>query len=114
MFVFGSAEDIAQSLCESIKARTPGLVNKPLDEMTLEEMKRMLTIFRMAAHEARQVGSSEDSMETLLEWHDDVLRALVAVDERLRRRVLSGKYQYPRKRTQANRLHYTKIAEEGA
>ena len=112
MFVFGSAEDIARSLCESIEGRTPGLVDKPLDEMTLGEMKRSLVIFRMAAREALQVGSSEDSMELLLQWHDDVLRELAAVDEGMRKLLASGKYLYPRKRSARNSAHYANMAED--
>ena len=114
MFIFGSDEEIARALCESVAPITPGLVDKPIDEMTVEEMKRCLVIFRLAAREAREVGSSEKSMYILLDWHDEVLRALVEVDERLRKRLLSGKYQSPRQRTEANRLLYRKIAEEGA
>ena len=112
MFVFGTAEDTARSLCESVSKAAHGLADKPVDEMSVQEMKQSLVLFSLAAQKAREVGSSEESMYLIIDWYDDVLRELVAVDEGMRKHVLSKRFPYPRKRSPENLAYYRAIAEE--
>jgi len=114
VFIFGTTEEIARSLCESIEQYTPGLVDKPVDEMTSNELKQSLTIFRIAAYRAREVGSSQESVDLLMDWHDEALKALLVADERMRKYVLSGKYSYPRQRSAENRAYYQSLARNSA
>ena len=114
MFVFGNPEDTARTLCESAEKKTPGLVNKPIDEMSVEEMKRSLAILRMAAHRAEIHGSGKESLEVIIGWHDELLRALAEVDEKTRERLASGKYAGFSKRTAENKQRYIDMANEAA
>lgn len=114
MFDFGNPEASARTLVESAADNSPGLVDKPIDEMTIEELKRSLVICRMASQMALEEGSGQSTFDIVLDWHDELLKALLAVDKTMRKHVLSHRFPYPRKKSQETIDYYRKLVEDAA
>jgi hypothetical protein len=89
MFFFGEPEDQAKLYWSGATAKTgPQLADRPLDEMSNDELKIALTYARMACEAAQRDGAPDPTLAILLEQHDAVFEALAQSDEVFRDRVL--------------------------
>ena len=91
MFFFGDPSQTAQLYWENAGYVTgPPLPRKPLDEMTEQELRNVLTYARIAYRNAQNDGAPEEVMSLLLQDHDAAFSALAEASERFRTRVRSN------------------------
>lgn len=82
MFFFGSPEDQA-SLYWSAATSMPGpdVAEKPLDEMTIDELRTAIVYCRIAYMKAREDGVPSEALDILLNEYDEAFKALAKADD---------------------------------
>ena len=94
MFHFGSEEDSASLYYNLATSKTgPAFPTGPLDELSVDELKIVLTYRRMAYKEAVKDLASPKLLDLLLASHDEAFECLALASERFRTIVDTGRHQ---------------------
>lgn len=110
MFYFGSPEDTARVYLESaLGSAGPGLEEKHYEEMEEEDLRSLYVYLRIAYYRALESGASDETVEVLVEWHDEVFLHLLDVLEGFRSLVCTRRYRPIR-----NERDYYKLAGCGS
>lgn len=82
MFEFGTPEDIARTWFEqAVGSAGPGLTEAHYEDLEEEELKNLLVYIRIAYFRASKGDASEEVIQVITEWHDEVfLYLLEALD----------------------------------
>lgn len=96
MFFFGSSEQTARTIIESVANQCPAIEDKPIGDMSEEELRNSLVMHRMGLREGSRIDAGTEVVQILARWHDERLEALMEVSEKFKERVQSGKYKRPK------------------
>lgn len=82
MFFFGNSQDNASLYWnEAINTSGPGVVDRSANEMSVDELRNFLVYKRMAYTKAKEDGAPSETLDILLQDHDDAFKLLSAKDE---------------------------------
>jgi hypothetical protein len=111
VFQFGSPEDTATLYWDEALAGHGGLVTPwPMDEMSLEELKRALVYARIALVKAWRDGIVDEFERPLLEQYDELFAYLASVSPEFRQVVKNGVHQVVGPYTRENIDKYKALA----
>lgn len=89
MFFFGGVENQAAIYwSDALHQLGPELPDVPMDELSVQQLKIALAYCRMAYEKAKRDKAPDETLEVLLNQHDEVFATLASVDEDFRGRVL--------------------------
>lgn len=111
MFDFGRPEDTAELYWNiSTSRRGPYIPDCHYEEMDLKELKDFFTYIYMTLSDALRDNASEDVVEVITAYYDEVFQYLASVDQGFRRVVASGKHHYLPNRKEKTVRKYKKLA----
>ena len=78
MFNFGTPEDTARMVFDQVVASVgPGYTDMHYSEMELQELKNALLYLRITYYEALEQGISDEAIEVIVGWYDEVFLELL-------------------------------------
>jgi len=95
-----------------LNAGGPQVPDVHYEDMEEQDLRNVMAYIYGACASAFRDGLDDDMVEILIEWYDEVFRALVGSSDRFRERVLEGFVVPPT--GLPNRPKYMKIAREAS
>ena len=96
MFTFGDPESSAKMLMDSCLASGgPGIADAPIDEMSEEELRKVLAYAFMAVRRGISEGLDDQAMEVLVDWYDAAFVAVAEASEEFVELFRRGAVQVP-------------------
>ena len=94
MFDFGTPEDSARVWLEQAFSTTgPGVPDIHYTELEQEDLKNLFTYMRIAFFRASRGGASDEVMEVIIEWYDELFLYLLEALEGFRTLVCARIHQ---------------------
>jgi hypothetical protein len=114
MFFFGNPEDTAKMYWEEAGRLTgPAMPLAPLDELTEQELRNVLTYQRIAIRAAWDDGAADEVTELLIEQYDQTFAHLAMVSDEFRDAVEKGRHRVIGGFTRENLDKYRRLAGLG-
>jgi hypothetical protein len=111
MFFFGDPEETARMYWEEAGRITgPALPQAPLDELTEQELRNVLTYQRIAIKTAWGDGAADEVVDLMIEEYDRTFAQLASVSESFREAVRSGWHKVIGGFTRENLDKYKRLA----
>lgn len=85
MFNFGSPEDTARLFFDqAVRDMGPGLSDQHYEEMEEEELRNLFVYLRITYFTAARSGASDEVVEVIVQWYDEVFLYLLEALEDFR------------------------------